>query len=86
MEVIYMHDFIKKTATPVLKAGRAIAARDFARGGKSGLHRAGRWVIPRGSDPRKVPQKADRSAHCRGVRVKRWGKSPPVAVVTRQAR
>ncbi len=29
-------------------------------GGKSGLHRAGRWVTPRRSDPRIVPQKTDR--------------------------
>ncbi len=31
-------------------------------GGKSGLHRAGRWVTPSGGDPGKVPQKADRPA------------------------
>ena len=65
--------------------GQTVAAGRKARGGKSGLHRAERWVTPRRGDPRTAPQKANRPALC-GVRVKRWGKSPPDAVVTRHAR
>ena len=58
----------------------SVAFRRDGRRGKSGLHRAGRWVTPRGSDPRRAPQKANR--RLRAVRVKRWGKSPPVGTVT----
>ena len=65
--------------------GQTVAAGRKARGGKSGLHRAERWVTPRRGDPRTAPQKANRPALC-GVRVKRWGKSPPDAAVTRHAR
>ena len=43
-----------------LEAGQAVAAMLKHRGGKSGLRRAQCWVMPRGSDPRKVPQKTNR--------------------------
>lgn len=40
--------------------------------------------MPGGGDPWKAPQKTDRRII--PVRVKRWGKSPPDAAVTRHAR
>ena len=43
-----------------LEVGQAVAAMRKHRGGKSGLRRARCWVMPRGSDPRKVPQKTNR--------------------------
>lgn len=55
-------------------AGRIVAA-NLIRRGKSGLHRAGRWATPRGSDPRKAQQKANRRLTV--ARVKRWCKRPP---------
>ena len=60
---------------------RCVGGAILGRRGKSGLHRARRWVIPRGSDLRKVPQKPDRLGLSE-VRVKRWGKSPPAERVT----
>ena len=75
----------RKTATQSNGSGTDRRRGPRARGGKSGLHRAGRWVTPRRGDPRTAPQKANRPAAC-GVRVKRWGKSPPDAAVTRHAR
>lgn len=70
----------RKTATQSNGSGTDRRRGPRARGGKSGLHRAGRWVTPRRGDPRTAPQKANRPAAC-GVRVKRWGKSPPDAAV-----
>ncbi len=53
------------------------------KGGKSELQRAGCRVIPGGGNPWKVPQKTDRlKATSLRVRVKRWGKSPPLQEVT----
>ncbi len=60
-----------------------MAAGGTASGGKSGLQRAGRRVTPGGGNPWKVPQKTDRLGFA-GVRVKRWGKSPPPASERRQ--
>ncbi len=54
-----------------------MAAGAFCSRGKSGLQRAGRRVTPGGGNPWKVPQKTYRLSHVAGVRVKRWGKSPP---------
>ncbi len=34
--------------------------RMYMRRGKSGLHRAKCWVIPRGGDPRQAQQRVDR--------------------------
>ena len=56
-----------KFSNLILGVGRTVAAR--MRGGKSGLHRAKRWITPRGSDPWKVSQKINR--HVFMVRVKR---------------
>ncbi len=44
------------------EVGKIDAAGLISGGGKSGLHRAKRWVTPRGSDPWKVPQKLYRPA------------------------
>jgi len=53
-------------------------------GGKSGLHRAGRWVTPSRGDPKEsatemTPPAAIVSGEALQARVKWWGKSPPAA-------
>ena len=50
--------------------GRAIAGHDNVAGGKSGLHRAGCWVTPRGGNPTDSATER-RPPPARAVRVKR---------------
>ena len=54
--------------------------------GTSGLRRAGRWVTPTRGNPRDSATESRPPRARAGVRVKRWGKSPPAAAVTRSAR
>lgn len=72
-----------------------IAPCRLARGGKSGLRRAGCWITSSGGDPKESATEnrppdagVERQAAARGmlVRVKRCGKSAPVPVVTPGAR
>src|SRR5579884_217319 len=66
---------------PCKPAGRPRADVRAARG-KSGLHRAGRWVTPSRGDPKEsaTERHSRRPASARArATVKWWGKSPPAA-------
>src|SRR5438105_15624314 len=69
---------------PAGRGGRVTAGEVNSVGGKSGLRRAGRWVTPSRGDPKESateikPPRGPVSREVLGVRVKRWGKSPPAA-------
>jgi hypothetical protein len=55
----YLHQTPTKNYDQVNRVAALVSFLRY-RGGKSELHRARCWVIPRGGDPRKVPQKLHR--------------------------